>query len=353
MLLSFCYLAFTALLRLLIAGKRSRFDQEVELLALRHELAVLGRQAARPRLRPADRAFLAALARLLPAGRRHGHAVTPQTLLRWHRDLVRRKWTYPTRGPGRPALDQRIRQLVLQFARENPRWGYPRIAGELGKLGISVSPSSVRRILLAAGLEQAPRRFGLSWQQFLRQQAASIIACDFFTAETLTLRRYYILFFIELATRRVHLAGATTNPTGAWVTQQARNLAISEKLGSVRFLIHDRDSKFSSAFDEVFRSEGITIIHTPVRSPQANAYAERFVRTIRNECLDWLLIVGRRHLQHTLRTYIAHYNRERPHRGLNLRPPHPTARPTATTSTAIERRDLLGGLIHEYHAAAA
>jgi putative transposase len=184
MLLSFAYLAFAALLRLLASGRRDRFAQEVELLALRHELAVPRRQAARPRLRPADRAFLAALARLLPSDRRRGLLVTPQTLLRWHRELVRRKWTQPTRGRGRPPLEQHVRQLVLRFARENPRWGYQRIAGELLKLGDRVSPSSVRRILLAAGLEPAPRRIGPSWSQFIRQQAASILACDFFTVET-------------------------------------------------------------------------------------------------------------------------------------------------------------------------
>ena len=145
-----------------------------------------------------------------------------------------------------------------------------------------------------------------------------MLACDFFTVETISLRRFYVLFFIELESRRVHLAGCTTNPTGAWVTQQARNLSFTGLFERMRFLIHDRDSKFSAAFDEVFRSEGIKVIHTPIRAPQANAYAERFVRTVRAECLDWLLIVGRRHLEHVLRTYIAHYNRERPHRGLAL-----------------------------------
>jgi putative transposase len=353
MLLSFAYLAFTALSRLLVAGRRDPFAREVELLALRHELAVLRRQAARPRLRPADRAFLVALAHLLPRERRRGLLVTPQTLLRWHRELVRRKWTQPPRGRGRPPVEQRVRQLVLRLARENPRWGYPRIAGELQKLGLRVSPSSVRRILLTAGLEPAPRRIGPSWQQFLRQQAASILACDFFTVETLTLRRYYVLFFIELKSRRVYLAGATTNPTGAWVTQQARNLNLTGLLERTRFLIHDRDGKFSAAFDEVFRSEGITVIHTPVRAHEANAYAERFVRTIRNECLDWLIILGQRHLEQTLRIYTTHYNRERPHRARELRPPQPNRHAEPASTDTIERRDLLGGLIHEYHATAA
>ncbi len=242
---------------------------------------------------------------------------------------------------------------MLRFARENPRWGYPRIAGELLKLGLRVSPSTVRRILLTNGLGPAPRRSGPSWRQFLRQQAATMLACDFFTVETLSLRRFYVLFFIELGSRRVHLAGCTTNPTGAWVAQQARNLSFTGLLDRTRFLIHDRDSKFAFAFDEVFHSEGIAVIHTPIRAPQANAYAERFVRTVRAECLDWLLIIGRRHLERVLRAYTAHYNRERPHRALALHPPEPTTvirRPNVGT---IERRDLLGGLIHEYYQAAA
>ena len=278
--------------------------------------------------------------------------VTPQTLLRWHRELVRRRWTQPQRSPGRPRVERRVRELVLRLARENPRWGYPRIAGELLKLGVHVSPSTVRRLLLAAGLTPAPRRSGPSWREFLRQQAASVLACDFFTVETITLRRYYVLFFIELGSRRVHLAGFTTNPTGAWVTQQARNLSFTGLLERTRFLIHDRDSKFSAAFDEVFRSEGIRVIRTPVRAPRANAYAERFVRTVRAECLDWLLILGRRHLEHVLRRYVTHYNTERPHRALALLPPadsHTRNHPHANT---IERHDLLGGLIHEYRAAA-
>jgi transposase InsO family protein len=338
---------------LLVRSRSSEFAKDVELLVLRHQLVVLGRQQTRPSLEAADRAFLSALARVLPRRRRHGLIVTPQTLLRWHRELVRRRWTQPQRRPGRPAVEDRVRQLVLRFARENPRWGCPRIAGELLKLGMRVSPSTVRRLLLAAGLKPAPRRSGPSWRDFLRQQAASTIACDFFTVETISLRRFYVLFFIELESRRVHLAGCTTNPTGDWVTQQARNLTFSGLLERMRFLIHDRDSKFSATFDEVFRSEGIKVIHTPVRAPQANAYAERFVRSVRGECLDWLLILGRRHLEHVLRTYTTHYNRERPHRGLALLPPTPANAASPPNANEIQRRDRLGGLIHEYHQAAA
>jgi putative transposase len=211
----------------------------------------------------------------------------------------------------------------------------------------------VRRVLLGAGLKPAPRRAGPSWRDFLRQQAASMLACDFFTVETISLRRFYVLFFIELGSRRVHLAGCTTNPTGAWVTQQARNLSFTAVFERVRVLIHDRDSKFTASFDEVFRSEGIKVIHTPIRAPQANAYAERFVRTIRAECLDWLLILGRRHLDRVLRAYGAHYNRKRPHRALAFHPPEPSTTFQSPNVGRIDRRDLLGGLIHEYHQAAA
>ncbi len=354
MLLSFVYLAFVSLLKLLLRRRRSARVKDIELIVLRHELEVLRRQVGRPRLRPAERAWLSAITRVLPRSRRDGRLVTPQTLLRWHRELVRRRWTYARVSPGRPSIDVEKRQLVLRLARENPRWGYQRITGELRKLGLSVSPSTVRRLLASAGLGPAPRRSGPTWREFLRVQAANIVACDFFTVETAFLRRYYVLFFIELETRRVHLAGASAHPSGRWVTQQARNLAFAGDLESVSLLIHDRDSKFVAAFDEVFRSEGVRVILTPFRAPQANAHAERFVRTVRTECLDWLLIFGPRQLDRVLRVFVEHYNRERPHRALGRCPPapvEPTPRPAA--DAAVRRRDRLGGLVHEYYRAAA
>ncbi|MGZ4328262.1 MAG: integrase core domain-containing protein [Solirubrobacteraceae bacterium] len=190
---------------------------------------------------------------------------------------------------------------MARLARENPRWGYQRIAGELNKLGLSVSPSTVGRLLPRAGLGPAPRRSGPSWREFVRAQAASVVACDFVRVDTALLRRYYVLFFIELQTRRVHRAGTTANPDGQWVTQQARNLGLSGALEDVRFLVRDRDAKFVTGFDEVFRTEGVNVVRTPFRSPQANAHAERFVRSARTECPDWLLILGQRHFDRVLR----------------------------------------------------
>jgi hypothetical protein len=357
LLISFLYLALRKVIELVALRPRSAEYKELEIVVLRHELAVLRRQVHRPDLRPADRAFLSAAARLLPRWRWSAFFVTPQTLLAWHRHIVSRRWTYPTRRPGRPRLEPEIRALVLRLARENPRWGYRRIVGELSGLGIPVSTTSVRRILASAGVGPAGSRGGLSWSEFIGRQAKSMIACDFFTVDTVTLRRIHVLFFIELSSRRVHLAGITMNPDGTWVAQQARNLVwkLSESEPPPRFLLRDNDAKFSRAFDEVFRSEGIEVIRTPVEAPKANAIAERFVGTARRECLDWILIADRRHLERVLGTFIDHYNGHRPHRGLGLAAPDrtnvsvlPSSLPTIRT---VSRRDRLGGLIHEYRCA--
>ncbi len=224
-------------------------------------------------------------------------------------------------------------------------------------MGVQLAATTVRMILRQAGMPPADTRAGLGWREFLRAQAQSMIACDFFTVETLWLGRLYVLFFIELGSRRVHLAGCTTNPNGTWTAQQARQLAwsLSERLTPVRFLIHDRDSKFSRTFDEVFRSEGVEIIRTPFRAPKANAFAERWVGTVRRDCLDWIMITSRRQLEQVLRVYVDHYNNHRPHRALGLLPPTPERRLRLVSPTSagyIHRRDRLGGLIHEYAAAA-
>jgi putative transposase len=354
---SFCYVVLRRVLQLAALRFRSKEFKELEIVVLRHELAVLRRQAGRPELTSADRVFLAAASRLLPRASWRSFVVTPTTLLRWHRRLVVKRWTYPRRV-GRPPIGGEIRELVLRLARENRRWGYQRIAGELRGLGLTVSATTVRKLLRQAGLGPAGVRAGLSWREFLRAQAHSMLAVDFFTVETVSLRRLYVLFFIELGSRRVHLAGCTANPSGAWVTQQARQLAwgLAERSTPVRFLIRDRDSKFTRDFDIVFGSEGIEIGRTPVRAPKANAVAERFVRTVRAECLDWLLILNRRHLERVLRVFVEHYNGHRPHRALNLMPPDPQRPPlrlaTSSAPDHLERRDLLGGLIHEYGFAA-
>jgi transposase InsO family protein len=330
--------------------------KDVEIAVLRHQLTVLRRQVARPRYTPSDRLVLAVLARLLPRGRWSAFLVTPATLLRWRQELVRRRWTYPHRPGRRRGLDPSVVDLVLRLARENPRWGYQRIAGECAKLGVAVSATSVRNILGRHRLGPAPRRGGPSWTQFLRAQAGGVLACDFLTIETVGLSRLYVLFVIELDRRQVWLAGITTNPTGTWVTQRARELLMNMGEHADRFqvLIRDRDTKFIATFDHVFTADGIQVIRTPVRAPRANAYAERWVRTVRTECLDWLLILNRRHLEHVLAVYVEHYNSVRPHRGLDLQTPLPARRPPARTGRVgpVTRVDRLGGLIHEYRHAA-
>jgi putative transposase len=248
-------------------------------------------------------------------------------------------------------------ELVLRLARENDRWGYVRIVGECRKLGVTVSATAVRTILRRHGLRPAPRRGGPTWTQFLRAQAAGALACDFLAVETIGLTRLYVFFMIELERRRVHLVGVTAHPTGAWVTQAARNLLMGrdEHADRFRFLIRVRDAKFTAAFDAVFAAAGIEVVRIPPRAPKANAFAERWVRTVRTECLDWLLIWNRQHLDKVLTVYVEHYNSARPHRGINLSVPIAQSEPTPANLAEIERIkrvDVLGGLVHEYRHAA-
>jgi len=359
---SLFYWSLRRLLELVVLRRRSEREKEIEILLLRHQLRVLERQVARPQLTQADRALVAAFGGVLPRQAwKRSLFVSPGTLLRWHRELVARRWTYPHRRPGRPQTPFEVRELVVRLAGENPGWGYRRIQGELAALGIRLAASTVWTILKKAEIEPAPRRVDPSWTEFLRQQAASILECDFFTVDTLFGKRFYVLFFLEVATRRVHLAGITTNPDGRWVTQQAGNLLMQLDDEDVRprFLVRDRDGKFTRDFDQVFRSEGIRVIRAPVRAPKARAHAERWVGSVRRECLDRLLIVGRRHLHHVLTTYTWHYNEHRPHRSLRQQPPLSKLPPVDEQATGdvidlgrIRRRDLLGGLIHEYQLAA-
>jgi putative transposase len=351
-------LAFLFLRRILdvVGGGPTPDVKDVEIAVLRHQLAVLRRQVARPRYSPADRMMLATLAKLLARDRWQIFLVTPSTLLRSHRELVRRRWTYPTGGRHR-GLDPAVVELVLRLAWDNARWGYLRIAGECRKLGVTVSATSVRTILRRHRLGPAPRRGGPSWTEFLRTQAAGTLACDFLTVETIGLTRLYVLFLIELERRRVHLAGVTDHPTGAWVTQAARNLLmdLDERADRFRYLIRDRDAKFTAAFDAVFAAAGIEVVKIPPQAPKANAFAERWVRTVRHECLDWLLIWNRRHLEQVLAAYVRHYNAGRPHRGINLGVPAADSEPTLASVAEIrqiERVDVLGGLVHEYRHAA-
>ncbi len=253
MALSFLYLAFTGILQLVRLNGREKSDLAIEVVMLRHEVAVLRRQVVRPALRPSDRALLAGLGRLLGHRNRRRFFVQPETLLRWHRDLVRRRWTY-ARRPGRPSIPAGTVVIILRLARENPTWGYRRIEGELATMGVVLAPSSVWTILRRHGVEPSPMRSSPTWAEFLSSQASSMLACDFFSVDTVLLKRLYVLFFIELDTRRVHVTGISAHPTGSWVVQQARNLTtvLEDRVHPVKFLIRDWDTKFTSSFDEVF-----------------------------------------------------------------------------------------------------
>jgi putative transposase len=334
---------------LVLRGRRDR-SKDAEILVLRHQLAVLHRQVPRPHFETADRAILTALARVFGRDRWSIFLVRPDTILAWHRRLVANHWTYPHR-PGRPSTVLKTRQTIIRLARENPTWGYRRIHGELARLGVTIAASTVWAILKQAGIDPAPGRNSESWTTFLRTQAAGIVACDFFTLDTVSLRRYYVLFFIELDTRRVDLAGITKNPTGAWSTQAARNLMMGYDR-TIRFLIRDGAGQFIASFDEVFRSGGTTIIRTPPRTPVANAYAERWVGTVRREFLDRTLIWNHRQLEQLLREYVEHYNTRRPHRSLGQRAPGDYGVAAYLPRQPIRRHRTCGGLINEYRQAA-
>jgi putative transposase len=340
---------------------RADLAKDAELLVLRHENAVLRRQVGRVRYESADRAWFAALARLVPR-RRWGEVfpVTPATLLAWHRSLMAGKYdTSKRRKPGRPPANRSIARLVVRLARENPLWGHRRIHGELIKLGVSVAPSTVWEILRSAGIDPAPRRSGPTWRQFLAAQAAGILAVDFLHVDTVLLKRLYVLVFIEHGTRRMHLGGITAHPTGDWTAQQARNLALTlgDRFEDIRFLIRDRGSNFTASFDAVFHAVGTRILRTAVQAPRMNAICERLVGTLRRELLDRVLILGEGHLRVVLAQYQVHYNAARPHQGIAQRVPD-GERDVGRLAAAdldcarIVRKSVLDGLINEYARAA-
>src|SRR5499427_8922894 len=327
MLLGRTYQLMRFITDLVLARTRSDAQLRAEVHALRHQLRLLERKVGKPAWQPAYRILLAGLSRLLPKSALPSLLPKPETLLRWHRDLVCHKWAAFRQRPRRqrPVRDPERRALTLKLAEENPRWGYRRIQGEMVKLGFRISHMQVARILRSQGIPPAPRRSQTTWLEFVHQHAAQMLACDFFTVETAWLQRLHVLFFIEIASRKVHLAGITANPTGEWVAQEARNLAWKLQDGALKakFLLRDRDSKFTAGFDQIFGSEGVEVVKLPFRSPRANSICERFVGTCRREVLDHLLIFSAGHLEAVIKEFLVHYHQARPHQSLNQRCPDP------------------------------
>jgi putative transposase len=359
MIFSVVYLFARGLLGCVMVLARREVSKDAELLVLRHENAVLRRQISRVRYQPGDRLWLAALSRLVPRRRwDEVFAVTPATLLAWHRRLVTRKWDYTTlRRPGRPSTPATIRRLVIRMATENPVWGHQRVQGELVRLGHPIAAATVWQILHAGGIDPAPRRSGPTWKQFLTAQARSILAVDFVHVDTALLRRIYALVVIEHGTRRVHLAGFTANSDGAWTAQAARNflMDLGQRAASVKFLIRDRAGQFTGSFDAVFTAEGIRILISPPQAPRANAICERIIGTLRRELFDRLLIVNEHHLRRVLTECLLHYNNARPHRSLGQLAPAQAdtgpPKPINLTDHQIRRKQVLSGLTHEYQIA--
>ena len=351
MSLRLLYLIFIRACGWFVLLSSSTASKNPELLVLRHEVALLRRTNPRPRLDWADRAVLAALIRHLPTKLRAHRLITPSTVLRWHRHLVRKKWTYPNRT-GRPPVNAEITALIERLATENSSWGYRRIKGELLKLGHRVSASTIRRVLKALRIPPAPkRRTDTTWRQFLHMQAATMLAADFFHVDcAVTLERLYCLFVMEVGSRYVHILGITAHPDGPWTTQQIRNLLmdLGDRAAGFRFLVRDRAGQFTASFDAVLADAGIEAVKIPPRSPKANAYAERFVLTARTEVTDRMLIFGERHLRTVLAGYARHYNGQRPHRSRELRPPVPDHPVADLSQKRIKRRPVLGGLLNEY-----
>jgi putative transposase len=354
---AFLYLVVSRLFGWLRLSRRPESWKAAEILLLRHQLTVLQRQVdARPKVNWADRAFIALLIDVIPKHRRGGLRliVTPQTVLRWHREIVRRRWAAKSRHkhPGRPRVHRTITTSVLRLAKENPGWGYRRIHGELAGIGIQVAPSTVWEILTKAGLPPAPRRAGPTWAQFLHSQAQAILATDFFTVDLLDGTSAYVLAVIEHASRRIRILGVTAHPDNAWVTQMGRNLMmdLDGHLHAVKFLLRDRDTKFTAAWDAVFADSDIRILRSPIRAPRATAIMKRWIGSCRRELLDQTLIWNQRHLLTVLREYEAHHNAHRPHRSLGQAAPlKPLPAPvTDLDSLRLRRQNNVSGVINEY-----
>lgn len=349
-----------ALIRLLSMSDR---DKDVEFLAVRHQLTVLNRQVSKPVFTLGDRTLLAALLHHLPMARLRQLQllVRPDTILRWHRDLLNRRHaaTCAPKRPGRPRTLRSIRALVLWLAREDSTWGYGRIHGELAAMGIRTAASTVWEILREPGIDPAPQRDRTTWAGFLRSQADALLACDFLETRTLAGTRLYVFAVIEHANRRIRILGATTRPTADWTTQLARNLVMDlQDAGSrATFMIRDRDSKFTATFDAVLADAGLRIVLSGIQTPRMNAIMERWVGTCKREVMDRTLIWNQAHLLHTLREFEHFNNEHRPHRTLRSAAPlrllpNPIVERARLDHLGIRRKDRLGGVLHEYQHAA-